>query len=139
MGRVNTPKLDETQKQELYKGFTNGTTHCFRMRCHAILLKAEGRSSKEVGTITDMCHISVNSWLTRYKEEGINGLKTKTGRGRKPILKKEDDQETILRLVKQNRQRIQTAKAEWEAESNKTVSTPTFRRFLKSLVENINE
>ena len=108
------------------------------MRCHSVLLKAEGRSSKAVGQMTDMCHISVNSWLARYKKEGIEGLKTKPGRGRKPILKKEEDAQTVLRLVKENRQRMQIAKAEWEADNNKSVSSPTFRRFLKSLAENIN-
>lgn len=137
MGRVNTPKLEEAQKQALYMGFKEGKTHCFRMRCHSVLLKAEGLDSKEVGKIVDMCHISVNSWLSRYKKEGIEGLKTKSGRGRKPILNKKEDEESVLKLVKENRQRIQIAKAEWEAENNKSVSNPTFRRFLKSLAENI--
>ncbi len=139
MGRVNTPKINEVQKQELYLGFKTGATHCFRMRCHAILLKAEGRTSKEVGQLTDMCHISVNSWLARYNKEGITGLQTKAGRGRKPILKKETDEETVRKIVKENRQRLQTAKAEWEIQSHKSVSRTTFRRFLKSLAENINE
>lgn len=138
MGRVNRPILEEAQKQELYKGFKEGETHCFRMRCHSILLKAEGLKSKEVGKMTDMCHVSVNSWLSRYKKEGIEGLKTKPGRGRKPILSKEDEQ-AVLKMVKENRQRVQIAKAEWEAETNKSVSRPTFRRFLKSLAENTNE
>ena len=135
MGRVNRPILSEAQKQELYKGFKEGGTHCLRMRCHSVLLKAEGLTSKEVGKITDMSHVSVNSWLARYKQEGIEGLKTKPGRGRKPILGKEDEQ-SVLKKVKANRQRVQIAKAEWEAETNKSVSSPTFRRFLKSLAEN---
>ncbi len=87
--------------------------------------------------MTYMCHISVNIWLSRYKKEGIEGLKTKPGRGRKPILRKEDEP-TILKMVKENRQLVQIAKAEWEAETNRTVSGPTFRRFLKSLAENTN-
>ena len=84
-----------------------------------------------------MCHVSVNSWLKRYLEEGIS-LLTKKGRGRKPILTKEVDQSLVLELVKSNRQRIQVAKSEWEAERNNSVSSATFRRFLKSLVEDIN-
>lgn len=138
MGRINRPILEEAQKQQLYEGFKNGATHCFRMRCHSVLLKAEGLTSKVVGSMTDMCHVSVNSWLLRYKKEGIEGLKTKPGRGRKPILSKEDEQK-VLQKVKENRQRVQIAKAEWEAEANKSVSKATFRRFLKSLAENIDE
>jgi len=138
MGRVNTPQLNEAQKQALYLGFKNGTTHSFRMRCYSVLLKAEGRTSKEVGKLTDMCHITVNSWLRRYRAEGIEGLKTRPGRGRKPILKDENDKDAVLKIVKENRQHLQIAKAEWEMQSGKTVSRNTFRRFLKSMAENIN-
>lgn len=138
MGRTNIPQLSEAQKQALYEGFKTGKSHCFRMRCHSVLLKSEGRTSKEVGSLTDMCHISVNSWLKRYLEEGISGLFTKKGRGRKPMLTKEVDETLVLELVKSNRQRIQVAKAEWEAERNNSISSATFRRFLKSLVEDIN-
>lgn len=132
---MNTPTLDDAQKAELIQGYKNGPSHCYRMRCRSVLLKAEGRKSKEVGLLTEMCHISVNSWLSRYKKEGIEGLKTRPGRGRKPILKKDEDDADVLRLVKENRQRAEVAKAEWEAESGRSVSHPSFRRFLKSLAE----
>ena len=55
------------------------------MRCRAILLKARGLTSKEVGVQTAMTPISVNSWVKRYETEGINGLETRPGRGRKLI------------------------------------------------------
>jgi len=139
MGRVNTPKLSQDQLQELEFGFRNGSSHAFRIRCKAILLKAEGRKSKEVGQIVSMCSASVNSWLKRYLWEGIEGLHTRPGRGRKPKITKEVDQEAILRAIQKNRQRLQTAKADWEAQSGKSVSKETFRRFLKTLVEDISE
>jgi transposase len=85
MGRVNKPQLTATQRDELEQGFTQcAASHSFRMRCHVILLKAEGRKSKEVGALTGMCALSVNNWVARYKDEGIDGLYTKPGRGRKP-------------------------------------------------------
>jgi transposase len=108
------------------------------MRCHTILLKSEGRNSKEVGSITGMSQVSVNSWLARFKSEGILGLQTKSGRGRKPIIVESEDKEQILAAIKSNRQRLLRAKAEWEAQSGKTVGRITFRKFLKSLAENIN-
>lgn len=110
--------------------------HTFRMRCQTILLKAEGRTSKDVGEIVSMCHVSVNSWLKRYNAEGIGGLSTKPGRGRKPSLAVEEDQEAVLEAVKANRQRISMAKAEWEAQREKAdapVERDALRRFLKSL------
>jgi hypothetical protein len=63
MGRVNTPQLTEKEQSFLADGFKQGVSHCFRNRCHAILLKAEGRTSKDVNFITGMSHISVNHWI----------------------------------------------------------------------------
>jgi transposase len=141
MGRVNTPLLSESQRLELEQGLKNSASHAFRMRCQSILLKSAGRKSKEVGTIVGMCHVSVNSWLKRYKKEGLSGLLTKPGRGRKPSIQPHEDQEAILIAVQANRQRISLAKAEWEAqraEGSKPVGIVAFRNFLKALAGDIN-
>jgi transposase len=79
------------------------------MRCHSILLKSEGRTSKKVGALTEMCNVSVNSWLKRYKTEGLSGLSTKPGQGRKPIIE-DRDKESVLSAIKANRQRMQNSK-----------------------------
>ncbi len=142
MGRTNKPTLSEEQWIELTNGLKNGKSHAFRSRCQAILLKADGRTSKEVGSIVGMCNVSVNSWLKRYNSEGVQGLGTRPGRGRKPLLSKEKDQEAILDAVKANRQRISMAKAEWEAqrgEGDTTVGRETFRHFLKALAADTSE
>lgn len=140
MSRVNTPELDISAKTAIEKGYREGKTHAFRNRCQVILLKSEGRDSKSVGSIVKMCAMSVNNWVKRYKEEGIDGLITKEGRGRKSVINKQDDQASILEAVKANRQRVDIAKAEWEAgNANKTVSRDTFRRFLKALAANTSE
>jgi len=138
MGRVNTPLLTTEQRKELEEGLKKSTIHSFRMRCQSILLKSDGRTSKEVGFITGMSHVSVNSWLNRYKAEGISGLCTKPGRGRKPVLTEEEDKAGILEAIKVNRQRMRTAKAEWETKSGKSVSDSTFKAFLKSLADDIS-
>ena len=138
MGRVNTPILTFEHRQALESGLRQGKSHCFRMRCQSILLKSEGRTSKEVGEITGMSDVSVNSWVKRYKTEGISGLSTQQGRGRKAILSVLEDKESILSCIKANRQRMRTAKAEWETKSGKSVSDSTFKAFLKSLADDIN-
>jgi transposase len=137
MGRVNTPQLSERDRIELASGLKKGDSHCFRNRCHVILLKAEGRSSKDVGLITDMSHISVNHWVNRFKSEGISGLHNKPGQGRKPVLDSEDKQ-GLLEAIKSHRQRLQTAKAEWETSRGKSISDSTQSRFLKVLAEDIS-
>ena len=130
MSRVNTPKLSPEERTVLENGHRNGKTHAFRVRCQIILLKSEGRTSKSVGSIVKMSNMSVDAWVRRYKAEGIDGLFTKAGRGRKPLLDKEKDKESILAAVKSNRQRVDMAKAEWEAaQAGRTVSRDVFRRF----------
>lgn len=138
MGRVNTPALTAEQRQELERAFRESTNHCFRQRCQSILLKADGRHSKDVGSITGLCAVSVNSWVKRYQSEGLSGLMTKAGRGRKAILSIEQDKSAILAAIKTNRQRMRTAKAEWELQSGKQVSDSTFKNFLKALADDIS-
>jgi transposase len=139
MGRVNTPILSESSKLALEQGLKMGKTHSFRTRCQVILLKSTGRKSIEVGEITGMTYVSVNSWVKRYNELGIDGLQTKPGRGPKPKLSKDADKDAILESVKAHRQRIQTAKAEWEQKTGKSVSLSTLKSFLKVLTVDINE
>jgi len=50
-----------------------------------VRLKLEGYSSKEIGGITGCCEMSVNNWIMRFEQQGVEGLKTKKGCGRKPI------------------------------------------------------
>jgi transposase len=141
MGRVNTPVVSEQQRAALEKGLKTSTSHAFRMRCQAILLKSDGRNSKEVGKIVGLCHVSVNSWLKRYNQQGMEGLVTKPGRGRKPSIHQAEDQEAILLAIKTNRQRISLAKADWQAQrskDSKAVGTTAFRNFLKALADDTN-
>lgn len=138
MSRVNTPLLSEAAKSALEQGAKTGKTACFRTRCEVILLKAMGLKSEAVGKLTSMTYVSVNAWTKRYKAEGIDGLITKPGRGRKALLDVEVDKESVLEAIQANRQRTQTAKAEWEQETNKSVSLSTFKAFLKVLADDIN-
>ena len=138
MGRVNTPLLSESAKSAPESRARTGKTSSFRIRCEVLLLKAMDLTSEQVANLTSMTYVSVNAWTRRYKEEGIEGLKTKPGRGRKAVLEVEVDQESVLQTVKANRQRIQTAKAAWEQETNKTVSLSTFKSFLKALADDIS-
>jgi hypothetical protein len=69
MSRVNTLILSESDRTALEKGYKEGPTHAFRVRCHVILLKSEDRESKPVGSIVKMSHVSVNFWVSRYKRK----------------------------------------------------------------------
>ena len=74
-------------------------SHCFRMRCRAVLLKSSGLSSNQIGLQTEMSHVSVNFWVKRFMQEGISGLQTRPGRGRKPIMDCTDEE--VVRKVRE--------------------------------------
>jgi transposase len=119
------------------EGFRTGKSHAFRMRCRAILLKAQGLPSKEVGAQTEMTHISVNSWVKRFEVEGIKGLETRPGRGRKPIMDSSDE-EAVRKAVENDRQSVMKAKEAWQQASGKEASESTFRAFLSALARDID-
>ncbi len=135
MGRSNRPILSPSDAALLEQTFKKSPNHTLRQRCQVILLKAAGRTSADVGAALDLCHVSINSWVKRYQAEGLSGLATKPGRGRKPLLTVKNDGASVLAAVQANRQRIALAKAEWEAQQTEkqAVSLRTFRAFLKTL------
>lgn len=141
MSRVNTPLLEEADRAALEALSKHSPNHTLRQRCQVVLLKAAGRPSLDVGQVVGLCDASVDSWVKRYRQEGLTGLQTKPGRGRKPLLTVAADQESIRSAVADNRQRITLAKADWErqrAAGEPGVGRDTFRTFLKALVADIS-
>ena len=87
MGRKSTFKdLSNEEKSLLELSHKKGEKHTFRQRCKIILLRNEGYTVADISKIMDTTMSSVNNWLSRYTREGIDGLHTKEGQGRKPIL-----------------------------------------------------
>jgi transposase len=133
MGKIRTIELRAEERQGLEAGYRSGKSHAFRQRCQLVLLKSEGRSSKQVGAIVKMNPVTVNSWLSRYQAEGIAGLKTKPGRGGKLVLEPERDLEQVRKAVVEERQRLSQAKVLLEQQLGKAFSLRTLKRFLKKL------
>ena len=138
MGKIKVIELTKEQRLELENGYKNGKSHSFRQRCQIILLKSEKRTSLEIESILGCCEMVVNNWLKRYQTEGIKGLQTRAGRGRKTILQAVD-LEQVKKAVKENRQRISLAKAELEESLGKEFSINSLKRFLKKTTQAINE
>jgi transposase len=125
MGRqAQRLELSSEGRKALQAGYERGKSHAYRQRCQMMLLKHEARSSEDIGAIVGSCEMTVNSWVKRYKDEGIQGLVTKPGRGRKAILVGQDA-ETIKAAVQENRQRLSVAKAELEEAVEKRFSQKT--------------
>ena len=130
--------LTEATKAMLEQQYRKGQTHCYRQRCRMVLLKAEGRRSKDIALQVGCCEVSVNTWVKRYESQGVKGLQTKPGRGRKPILA-EEAKAVVREAVKQERQRLSQAKRIMETELDKQFSLPTLTRFLKVITAVTNE
>jgi len=134
MPRIKTVTATDIQKAALIKGMKYGRTPSYRMRCQAILLKCEQRTSVDVANTVGCCEMSINDWMVRFAEQGIEGLAVARGRGRKPILRQESDLPAVRKAVQDNCQRLRLAKEELQGELNKEFSLPTLKRFLKKTV-----
>ena len=124
--------------QSLVQGYREGKTHCYRQRCQMVLLKLDGYKSKEIGLITGSCEMSVNNWINRFEQQGVAGLQTKAGRGRKPILTHED-LPVVKAAIEQERQRLTQAQHLLEQQTGKRMSKETLTRFLKLITAVTNE
>lgn len=104
-----------------------------------ILLKSEKRTSREIARLLGCHKITVGEWVKRFEAEGVKGLETRPGRGRRAILQASTDLKRVRAAVERSRQRISLAKAELEAELQKPFSTTTLKRFLKKTTVATNE
>ena len=126
--------MNEVQRERLTKGCHNGKGHVLPTRWQIVLLKSEGRTSKDISKIRGTVEASVNHWLNRFESEGVAGLSTRAGRGRKPILNNSGKEAAkICETVKQERQRLSHAREILEKELDKNFSLKTLKRFLKSI------
>ena len=94
------------------------------------LLKANRLPSSQIASQVDCCMMAVNGWVKRYQTEGIAGLKTRPGRGRKAILDDPADLLPVRTAVQNHRQKLSLAKTELEAQLGKKFSAQTLKRFL---------
>lgn len=138
MGRFIKITLDEKTRAALEAGYRRDQSHTFRQRCQIVLLKAQGRKSIEIAAMFGCGEKSVNDWLHRYRAEGIDGLRTRAGRGRPSILSVEADAGAVRQAVQEHRRRISQAKAALEADLGKEFSQRTLVRFLKNLTADIS-
>jgi hypothetical protein len=87
MPKILTITLTDKQQQELEEIRDHHDRPYMRERATAILKIASGQSGLQVaryGLLKPRDPDTVYSWVHRYEAAGIEGLKIKPGRGRKP-------------------------------------------------------
>lgn len=102
-----------------------------RERAMGVLLSYKGYSPKEIGDIFDISQRVVYKWIDNFNENGIIGLLTQKGQGRKSILTKEDEVR-VKELVEKYPFQLSTVCSELLNDGIE-VSKKTLKSFLKSL------
>jgi hypothetical protein len=69
--------------------------------------------------------------------EGITGLQTRPGRGRKPVMDCSDE-EAVRAAIEQDRQNVSKIGSAWQEATGKEASDLTFKRFLSALAQDIS-
>jgi transposase len=129
----------------LEQGKKTGKSFSFRTRCHAILLSHKGYEIGQISDILEVHRSSIYAWFSNWKTTGIQGLETKKGQGRKPILSV--DNEKHIQVVKNAvKKRAKTGEnllltIEKELEMEGELSMTILRPFLKKLISygNVSE
>ena len=124
------------QKEELEQGYKKGATHDFRLRCQSILLSYRGKSVPELQELLGVTYQSLYAWFNRWESEGIEGLKIRPGRGRKPKLSIEniDHVKTVKQALKKENRTLNQLRQDVEAKIGQSISKSTLRSFLKDLI-----
>ena len=136
MGRKAKPLfLSEEQRQELLKSLSRTDSIKYARRCKIILLKSSTPtlSNVRIGEELKVQPVTVDKWLRRYRQQGLQGLQSKPIPGRPTIFDPIRDKALVEEQVKKSRQRLKIAHAAIQKAKGRQMSIDTLRTFLKSL------
>lgn len=85
--------LDELRR--LARGAQNAR---MRIRLQAIVLARQGRTFQEIARILDAGSRSVQGWVKRYNQHGVDGLQHRPGQGRHGKLSAQDKERLCARI-----------------------------------------
>ena len=121
----------ETQKL-LKRLYRQSRHHQVRQRAHCILLRSQGKGIAQLMDIFLVSRKTLYNWFASWEERGLVGLYHRPGQGRKPTFtpeQKEQIRQWAKESPRQLKQVVEKVKTAWD----KTVSTQTIKRVLKSL------
>ena len=94
--------LDTIIINELDKIVKEDRHYKSRYRAQAILLSNEGKEVKEIADIFN-CNIrTIYRWFDRFEESKTEGVFELKGRGRKAVLRIENDEKKVKEYLKKN-------------------------------------
>jgi transposase len=122
---------DDKLLRELKYLSKNGKSLQERRRSHALLLSHDGYTKREIASILQVTQRAVFLWLKEFKERGIESLRLKSGRGRKPKLSSKRDKEIVKKYIEKYPNQPKKAYALTIEDLGINISYDTFKRFLK--------
>ena len=122
--------LNNETVKELKQIVKNDTSLQTIQRAHTILLSNDGISVKEICKIFNKSTRTIYRWLDRFKEEQIEKLADKSGRGRKPALD-DKDIDKVKKLITSNTIKETCIFLNIEPNRVKKVSPQILKRYLK--------
>ena len=137
MGKTKDIILSQEARAASDKAYRFGSCHRFRMRCKAVMMKADKAKMPEICRVVGYGKLAVYDWFKRYGKEGLEGFLEKGGRRQMPLMSRADTS-AVKEAVCKHRQGIKTAKDVWESSPCKHVSESTLRRFLEVLAQDIS-
>jgi len=111
--------LTQEQRQQLTRLRDTACKPYVRERCAAILKVADGMSVAQVagrGLLRRRRHETVSGWLSRFEQEGVQGLRVRPGRGRKPAFspqRGEQAKQSILHLIRRDPRQCGLERSRW--------------------------
>ena len=119
MAKHHTLELSEKERQQLIELRDNGEPAYLRERAAALLKIHAGSSPHKValsGLLKKRDPDTIYAWLRRYKENGIQGLSHKPGRGRKPIYSpksREEAESEVYNIIAQGPEQVNSHQTRW--------------------------
>ena len=127
---------------QLEEAKKHGKSDAFRTRCQAILLSNKGYTIAQIVDILSVSRGSVSTWFSLWKKQGLQGLKTKPGQGRKPLLSMDNKEHVraVEKAVKKHQEKGVNLLAEVDAQLglDDGLSMRMLRTFLKKAVSSSN-
>lgn len=129
-------EISEAEREALQAGYKKGKSHQLRTRCQAVLLSSQGYKVQELSSLLGVSDLSIYKWFNRFEAGGVAALQNQPGRGRKPLLRIENQlhRQVVSEQIERDAQRLKVAKAHIEEQLGAPLSESTLKRFLKSLV-----
>jgi transposase len=136
MGRKRCIELAASEQSTLREGLKYHPKHEFRRACQALLWSAKGWAVKDIAAELEVCQLSVSSWLNRWQDQGLVGLRRQKGQGRRAILSVTNTahQQALKQAVADHYQDAGRIKTDLEKALGQSMSRDTVKRFLKKTI-----